>query len=45
VSQCGIAAARYATLKHGGDRKSGKIKSPVGDLKASIAEAAERFGR
>ena len=28
-----MVAAKWAGLKHGGDRKSDEIKSPIGDLK------------
>lgn len=34
-SQRAMVAAKWAKLKHGGDRKSGEIKSPIGDLKQS----------
>ena len=43
-SQRSMAAARLAKLKHGGDRKSGEIKSPIGELKSETKtrdEAAE----
>jgi hypothetical protein len=33
----GMVAAKLATLKHGGDRKSDEIKGPIGPLNNSIA--------
>ena len=38
-SQRALVGAKWAKLKHGGDRKSNEIKSPIGDLKQQSATA------
>lgn len=44
-SQRAVVAAKWAGLKHGGDRKSDGIKSPIGDLKPTATATRDEASK